>query len=90
MGVVKINETLYYSENVMLNPPWRMKHLSLREYDALRSQIALSTPLPPNHGGRMEMWGYPPLPSPKGISPFGIPIFVLHGVDGKTSMMDSF
>jgi len=48
-------------------------------------------PLPPNLGGILERaGGHPPNPRQRGFAPYGIPIFMFHGVGGNPSMADFF
>jgi hypothetical protein len=72
-----------YFKNVILNPPRRMKNLTLREreYDNFGPFIVLSPPLTPQSWGEFgEEWGTPPTPRQRGAAPCGILIFMFHGL----------
>jgi len=53
-------------------------------------KTVLTDPLPPILGDIERDGGHPQTPAnpPQADTPFGIPIFMLHGAGGKPSMMN--
>ena len=51
---------------------------------------SFNPPAPHSWGDIREIWETPPNPRQRGSTPYGIPIFILHGAGTNTSLADSF